>query len=160
MRDYYLFINWMAHTTRQSLSVFRFLGLLCSFLQLFTVVVVLRSALLARGRWYIKDRCLLILLLELLFHYFLVPTTCVQTSSSTCLGWANVGWLTARLLFLCFTFFVVISIIHLITSAVTNSTKALVVVARCWPTLTITTIVTINLLELRAEALLCLWRWE
>ena len=160
MCDYYLFINWMAHTTHQSLSVFRFLGLLCSFLQFFTVVVVLRSALLARGRWHIKDRCLLILLLELLFHYFLVPAACIQTSSSTCLGWANIGWLTARLLFLSFTFFVVIGIIHLITSTVTNSTKALVVVTWCWSTLTITTIVTINLLELRAEALFCLWRWE
>jgi len=127
------------------LSVFRFLCLLCSFLDFFTIIVILSSALLARSGGDVEHCCFLVLLLELLFHHFLLPSTCIKGSSSV-LGWADVSRLTTRLLFL--SFFLVITCIIYLASAVSNSSKALVE-AWCWSTLSIA-IVSINLLELWA----------
>ena len=84
----------------------------------------------------------------------------VGTSSRVALGGADVGALAAGRLLLGFGFLVVVGVFSLVAAAVADSAEALVVVAGCGASLA-ESIVAINLLELRAQALFCLgWREE
>lgn len=133
--------------------------MLGALLQLFAVVVVLSSALLAGRGWHIENGLFLVLGLQLLFYYLLLSAAGVGTCSRIALGGADVGALAAGWLFLCFSF-LVLAIFSLIAATVADSSEALVVIARSRATLA-ESVVAINLLELRAQALFCLrWREE
>ena len=90
----------------------------------------------------------------------MLPTTCVRPSARIALSGAHVGALAAGRLFLSFGLLIIVGVLTLIATTVANSTKALVVVARCRTSLT-EAVIAINLLELRAKAFFCFgWREE